>query len=313
MVKNIVLALIFILYLAENQIICENNIEKIILQQNNTSNMSNETSSFNAFSRSFFLNFFSELGDKSSICIIFLFKEVSPLVLFIVASSVETLFNLGNSVIGYEISSFISMTYIRLVSFAVFLFFGGSIFYQLFKKIEVKVEPVDSESKDRIQEDNSVTVEIEFKGKSEEEAEKVFENKNEMIKQDESMVGITDGNSLVVCSTDRGISEKEEKVEKNEKNEKNEKSGIRSILKVAFVILLSELGDRSQITTIILSASFNPVYIFIGSALAHIVVCFLCITLSYYLRKISVKTFFIFGAGIFVFFSVEMGYEIIFL
>src|SRR5687767_14262959 len=60
----------------------------------NTNSTRNDSSDLNTFSRSLFMNLFAELGDKSSICIVLLYKEVTPLTLFIVASSVETLFNL---------------------------------------------------------------------------------------------------------------------------------------------------------------------------------------------------------------------------
>ena len=101
------------------------------------------STSLTVFTRSLFMNLFSELGDKSSICIVILFKEVTPLTLFIVASSVETLFNLGNSFIGYEISSFVSLIWIKMISFVVFLFFGASIFYQILKNNEQNKENND--------------------------------------------------------------------------------------------------------------------------------------------------------------------------
>jgi len=42
------------------------------------------------------------------------------------------------------------------------------------------------------------------------------------------------------------------------------------IFKIFWVVLLSELGDKSQIVTIILSTHHNPLPIFLGTAIAHV-------------------------------------------
>jgi len=52
------------------------------------------------------------------------------------------------------------------------------------------------------------------------------------------------------------------------------------ILKIFWVVLLSELGDKSQIITIILSTHHNPVPVFVGTAVAHVLGVLLSILLG---------------------------------
>jgi putative Ca2+/H+ antiporter (TMEM165/GDT1 family) len=250
------------------------------------------------------MNLFSELGDKSSICIVILYKEVSPLTLFLVASSVETIFNLGNSFIGYGVSSFISIVWIQIISIIVFLFFGFSILYQIFKadKETSKSEIEESEPKEVETFNNSLktenqSVELEISKIS----ESVIEGEQITKKEDISFQ----------IETDEKLKNAATEESKSPTISQSKPSTLKSIFKVALVIFLSELGDRSQITTIVLSATFNPFFIFIGSALAHILVCLICVTLGFYLTKLSTRTFFIFGAIIFVVFSIELFYELL--
>lgn len=57
--------------------------------------------------------------------------------------------------------------------------------------------------------------------------------------------------------------------EKNGKTEER-KSFLFLIFKIFWVVLLSELGDKSQIITIILSTHHSPVPVFLGTAIAHV-------------------------------------------
>ena len=55
------------------------------------------------FLRSFVLNFFSEIGDKSFLCIVVFYNQVSPAFLFFTAVVAELLMNLISVFIGYEV------------------------------------------------------------------------------------------------------------------------------------------------------------------------------------------------------------------
>ena len=58
------------------------------------------------------------------------------------------------------------------------------------------------------------------------------------------------------------------------------KNFILNILKIFWVVLFSELGDKSQIVTIILSTHHNPLAIFLGTAIAHVLGVLLSILLG---------------------------------
>ena len=87
----------------------------------------------------------------------------------------------------------------------------------------------------------------------------------------------------------------------------NLKTLICNIFKIFWVVLLSELGDRSQIVTIILSTHHDPVPVFLGTAIAHVLGVLLSILLGNVLSsKISnrimnfIAGFCFLGYGIYV-------------
>jgi len=53
---------------------------------NNTSKSQEKKTTFEEFSLSFSLNFFSEIGDKSFVSIILIYDQITPMLLFLVAS-----------------------------------------------------------------------------------------------------------------------------------------------------------------------------------------------------------------------------------
>ena len=90
-------------------------------------------------------------------------------------------------------------------------------------------------------------------------------------------------------------------------NEINSWSYLKQIIKIAGMIFLAELGDKSQITTIILSTDHNPIWIFLGTALAHIIGVGISIFLGYLIaNKCSSTTLTLIGAIAFILFGIEM-------
>jgi len=82
----------------------------------------------------------------------------------------------------------------------------------------------------------------------------------------------------------------------------------KQIVKIAGMIFIAELGDKSQITTIILSTEYNPVMIFLGTAVAHILGIGISIFVGYLIsNKLNKNTLTIIGAIAFLLFGIEMG------
>lgn len=201
-----------------------------------------ELSGFAQFSKSFVLNFFSEIGDKSFLCIIFIYNQVSPCVLFVVASFAELLMNFFSVVIGYELSDTLSVKFFQFLGMICFIGFGIMLLIEIFSQ--------------------------------EEEEEKSHLTQNNTNNEGESQTWIY----------------------------------TKQILKIAGIIFIAELGDKSQITTIILSTEYNPVYIFLGTAVAHMLGIGISIFLGYLIsNKLSKNTLTIIGAIAFLLFGIEMG------
>jgi putative Ca2+/H+ antiporter (TMEM165/GDT1 family) len=79
------------------------------------------------------------------------------------------------------------------------------------------------------------------------------------------------------------------------------------IFNVAWIILFSELGDKSQITTIILSTEYSPLPIFLGTAIAHVLGIILSMTVGHFIAKHSNKRILAFiGAICFIYFGFQM-------
>jgi Ca2+/H+ antiporter, TMEM165/GDT1 family len=205
------------------------------------------------FILSFSLNFFSEIGDKSFVSIILVYDQISPLLLFLVASVSEIFMNLFSVGIGYQLRAHPGIK--------IFCQFAGMITAVIFSICLI--------------------YEI-FSGEEEEE-----KNQSDIEKQ-----------------TD---------IAEREINSNSKKSGWTGILKVAniaWIIFLSELGDKSQITTIILSTEYNPLPIFLGTALAHVLGILLSMTIGYIVAHNTNKTILTcLGAICFLYFGLEMGHE----
>jgi putative Ca2+/H+ antiporter (TMEM165/GDT1 family) len=93
-------------------------------------------------------------------------------------------------------------------------------------------------------------------------------------------------------------------------NTSNNKNQFFKILNIAWMITLSELGDISQITTIILTTKYNVIPIFLGNCLAHLIGIVLSMTVGYILSKSVNKKFMtITGAICFIFYGTQMGLE----
>lgn len=85
-------------------------------------------------------------------------------------------------------------------------------------------------------------------------------------------------------------------------------SVISRVFNITWIILMSELGDKSQITTILLSTEYNPVPIFLGTALAHVLGVVISLTIGYLVaNRINNRVLNSIGALCFLYFGMQMG------
>jgi putative Ca2+/H+ antiporter (TMEM165/GDT1 family) len=253
--------------LAPNELSYSNMITKILNFKNflgyNIDSNFNKSSIKNKnfleqFSLSFSLNFFSEIGDKSFVSIILIYDQISPVILFFVASFCEILMNFVSVAIGYELRAHPK---IRL-----FCQFAGMITAFIFSILLLIEAMSDEEDGKKSETDPNAEEKLDVEG---------FEQKSQ--------------------------------VETAKTNNVFSFSRFLKIINIAWIILLSELGDKSQITTIILSTEYNPIPIFLGTAIAHVLGIILSMTIGHFIAKHSNKRILSFiGALCFIYFGFQM-------
>ena len=99
-----------------------------------------------------------------------------------------------------------------------------------------------------------------------------------------------------------------------EKEEKNIEKGFSSIFLTTFTtIFIAELGDKTQIATLMLSAeSGKPIVVFIGSSLALISSSLVGVLIGKWLsNKVSPNKFAFFTGLLMIIISLFLGYDII--
>ena len=98
-----------------------------------------------------------------------------------------------------------------------------------------------------------------------------------------------------------------------EKDEKNMEKGFSSVFITTFTtIFIAELGDKTQIATLMLSAeSGHPLIVFLGSALALISSSVVGVVLGKWLsKKISPNKFSFFTGVLMILISIFLAYDI---
>ena len=101
---------------------------------------------------------------------------------------------------------------------------------------------------------------------------------------------------------------------KLEKKDENIEQSFLSVFITTFTtIFIAELGDKTQIATLMLSAeSGKPIIVFIGSSLALISSSIVGVLIGKWLSKqISPSRFALFTGALMIFISVFLGYDIL--
>ena len=98
-----------------------------------------------------------------------------------------------------------------------------------------------------------------------------------------------------------------------DKDAKNVENNFSSIFLTTFTtIFIAELGDKTQIATLMLSAeSGNPIIVFIGSSIALISSSLVCVLIGKWLsNKISPNRFAFFAGLLMMIISIFLAYDI---
>ena len=101
---------------------------------------------------------------------------------------------------------------------------------------------------------------------------------------------------------------------KLEKKDENIEQNFLSVFITTFTtIFIAELGDKTQIATLMLSAdSGKPIIVFIGSSLALISSSIVGVLIGKWLSKqISPSRFALFTGALMIFISVFLGYDVL--
>lgn len=251
------------IYINDGMRSSSNNDDSISSSKNNVKKNTNKNINigfFQEFLTSFSLNFFSEIGDKSFIAVFLLINQITWFTLFIVASITEISVNLFSVLIGYSLRAY-EKIYFILIYITIFT----TLLYGI---LLLKESILDSDSSY-------------YKDEEEEEKMKILSRANY---------------TSPACSLAKESKEEQKNLNSNKKldgefkEKKSENKVIFTILKISWFVILSELGDKSQIVTIILSTHHNPYAVFLGTAIAHVLGVLLSILLgSFVSSKLNTK------------------------
>ncbi|KAL4428861.1 hypothetical protein ABPG74_001348 [Tetrahymena malaccensis] len=234
----------------------------------------------------------TEIGDKTFIVTAILATKYDKKWVFIGSFGALFLMTLISCVIGTASLSFIDESYIKIVAAALFFGFGGKAVYEA---ITNKIEDEDEEIEHDIKElEEKINKKAHINDNENHDAEKQNEEEN----QDQT----GKQNDLETQQLQQSLLKSQEK-----QNKKNAQV-IPNTLVAAQTFtqnFLGEWGDRSQISTIAMSASFNFLQVFIGCALGHAACSYLAITGGKMLaEKFSERTLTLAGGILFIIYGI---------
>jgi Ca2+/H+ antiporter, TMEM165/GDT1 family len=257
---------ILVSYMMISYIMCQEEEQKTVIPGTNKKNFWD--SSISGFS----LIFVSEIGDKTFFLTMVYAASNSFFKTLFLTSATMLSMNAISLLIGYALPFLLYREYIDWIGIFVFLIFGLVLFYQGLtmesKYIDEEYEEVVREIRSRSSSmmKDSETVEIENKDLK----EKILEKKDE--------------ESAVV----------------------NTKKNGNSLPATAYItsLIVAELGDRSQITAIVIGAINNFYGVLLGTSLAFILCIITAIFFGNFLKRILTnKELTLIGAVIFLLFS----------
>ncbi|KAL4498543.1 hypothetical protein ABPG72_019661 [Tetrahymena utriculariae] len=229
--------------------------------------------SHGSFIGSFISTSVSEIGDKTFIMTAILSSKYNRFWVFIGSVGSMLIMTLISCLLGSLTEYFLPLIYVKLISSALFLIFGLKMLYEVYTDT---VDDEDDEAEEEIEELEKILSQIVKKPKTE---------------------------------TDQIDDSKQNSKENEKKKKKKEIKGIAApgyiIAMQTFVsTFFGEWGDKSQISTIAISASYDFIFVFLGTVVGQIFCILLALIGGQVLAKqFSEKTMALLGGILFVIFS----------
>ena len=254
-----------------------------------------------SISYSFSFVFITDLTDKSLFLIIILSQKLPSLVLYIVSLSSLLTMNLLSILIGCYIHKIISGIYMQIMACILFFSFGAiSIHESTKKEFNIKDLITQTRKELNLQEDNNEYV---------------------LMNDDyETNYGSTRSlrNSSATSASAKNSSNLKDKDNDNDNdssnsNNNNSEINIGLILLLVFMLCLSDIGDKSQITVITMAAIYDLYGVLIGSSLALMGTVTLAVLFGHWIcEKMSPKVLLFIGGILFLIFGFEVLLNIFF-
>jgi putative Ca2+/H+ antiporter (TMEM165/GDT1 family) len=222
---------------------------------------------------SFGIIFLSEIVDKTFILLIFFSTKIPKLELFFIASSSLVTMNISAVVIGFMVPILFYRWLVEWVALISFLFMGVFLFY-----------------------DNS-----QKKNKTIDEKLKKYKKKHDLDFEYESDCFSINSRNIL------NLSARTDLEEHLISREKVKSPHVELGWMILTTIVLAEFGDRSQISAILISASFNFWGVLIGSCSAHLTCIIIAIFIGFWLGSyLDEKQMNYVGAMMFLLFGFQM-------
>ena len=249
-----------------------------------------------SISYSFSFVFITDLTDKSLFLIIILSQKLPSLVLYIVSLSSLLSMNLLSILIGCYIPQVISGIYMQIMACILFFSFGViSIHESTKKEFNIKDLITQTRKELNLQEDNNDYVLMN------EDYETNYVSTGSLRHSSNTSLHVKNNSNL-----------KDDDIASNSTHNNNE-INIGLIFLLAFMLCLSDIGDKSQITVITMAAIYDLYGVLIGSSLALICTVTLAVLFGNWIcEKISPKVLLFIGGILFLIFGFEVLLNIFF-
>jgi putative Ca2+/H+ antiporter (TMEM165/GDT1 family) len=230
-----------------------------------------QTDFYTSLISSFSLIFVSEIGDKTFFLVMIYSLSNSIIKTFIINAFAMSFMTLAAVIIGASFSLFINKTIINWIAFFLFAIFAGKMFHSAATK-------------------ESKSIEEKFQ-------KKLSKMEREKQKQDEKNADLKDQKKdLETPLIDDGKS----------------KSGLfESVWPFIFALTIGELGDGSQVATVVMAAAQNFYGVLLGGCLAHMCCSLVAMIFGHFLGKhLSTRQILISGGVVFTIFAITYLFEI---
>jgi putative Ca2+/H+ antiporter (TMEM165/GDT1 family) len=202
--------------------------------------------------------FLSGLFDKSFFITAFMAVKYSKCLVFVSASLALSFVGALSVFLGLAINKYIPAIWVDIFAVALFLFFGVKL---LVEGIHLGVNNLNKQNQN-LNGDQSTMVIKEHNV-----------NTTTDLEENTNLINISS-----TTKTTQSHSHSLEDIKKTTEIISYEKSGLKVFLKVFILIFASEIGDRSQISTIYLTSNFDKFVVLSSSVFSQVVLTILAIT-----------------------------------